>query len=101
MVERRCYGLPRMVTALWSSCFSRQARSTSTWKMRRGKLLLETGKVEVGAKDRYGQTPLSWAAAKGHDAVVKLLLETGKLDDDSKRVIGQTPLLRAAESTGR
>jgi ankyrin repeat protein len=26
------------------------------------KLLLETGKVDVDSKDKYGQTPLSWAA---------------------------------------
>ena len=35
--------------------------------------MLETGKVDVGSKDEYGQTPLSWAAGKGHEAVVKLL----------------------------
>ena len=28
-------------------------------------------------KDSYGRTPLSWAAEKGHEAVVKLLLEKG------------------------
>jgi ankyrin repeat protein len=27
----------------------------------------------VDSKDYYGQTPLSWAAAAGHEAVVKLL----------------------------
>jgi len=37
------------------------------------KLLLDTGKVEVDSKDIYGQTPLSWAAQYGHEAVVKLL----------------------------
>jgi ankyrin repeat protein len=29
------------------------------------KLLLDMGKVDVDAKDSFGQTPLSWAAEKG------------------------------------
>jgi ankyrin repeat protein len=61
------------------------------------KLLLETGKVDVDSKDKCEQTPLSWAAIEGHEAVVKLLLKTGKIDFDSKD--GQyrlTPLLWAA-----
>jgi ankyrin repeat protein len=34
--------------------------------------------AELESKDdREGQTPLSWAAAKGHEAVVKLLVENG------------------------
>jgi len=38
------------------------------------KLLVETGKVDVDSKDtEYGQTPLSRAAAQGHEAMVKLL----------------------------
>jgi ankyrin repeat protein len=85
------------------------------------KLLLETGKVEIDSKDiwdplsppplrtrdglpplsreAHGMTPLSWAAARGHEAVVKLLLETGKVEVDSKDTkYGQTPLSRAAEN---
>ena len=45
---------------------------------------------------QYSQTPLSWAAEQGHEAVVKLLLETDKVKVDSKDKNGQTPLLRAA-----
>jgi KaiC/GvpD/RAD55 family RecA-like ATPase len=41
---------------------------------------------DVDSKDNYGQTPLSWAAKNGHEAVVKLLLETGKVDVDSRGV---------------
>ena len=43
-------------------------------------------------EDSYGRTPLSWAAERGHEAVVKLLLETGKADADSKATDGRTPL---------
>jgi hypothetical protein len=53
---------------------------------------------EVNSKDNeYSQTPLSWAAEKGHEAVVKLLLATGKADVDSKNRDGQTPLSWAAQ----
>ena len=48
-------------------------------------------------QDSYGRTPLSWAAGRGHEAVVKLLLETDKVDVDSKDSYGQTPLSWAAE----
>ena len=63
------------------------------------KLLLETGKVDVDAGDKYEQTPLSWAAENGHDRVVELLLETGKVDVNSRdRDHGRTPLSWAAEN---
>jgi Ankyrin repeats (3 copies)/NACHT domain len=61
-----------------------------------GKLLLETGKVDVDSKDENGQTPLSWAAKGGYETVIKLLLETGKVDADSKDKDGWTPLSWAA-----
>ncbi|KAF8850876.1 hypothetical protein BDZ45DRAFT_557007, partial [Acephala macrosclerotiorum] len=54
------------------------------------------GKVEVDSKNGYGQTPLSWAARKGNETIVKLLLETGKVEVDSKDGYDQTPLSRAA-----
>jgi ankyrin repeat protein len=41
------------------------------------KLLLESGKVDVDAKDKQDWTPLSWAARHGHEAVVKLLKSAG------------------------
>jgi ankyrin repeat protein len=62
------------------------------------KLLLDTGKVDVDAKDKEGRTPLWWAARSGHEAVVKLLLETGKVDVDVKDQERRTPLSWAAEA---
>ncbi|EXK78230.1 hypothetical protein FOQG_17083 [Fusarium oxysporum f. sp. raphani 54005] len=61
------------------------------------KLLLTTGAVDVNSKDAHGQTPLSLAAASGHEATVKLLLATEKkVEVDSKDVCGNTPLSLAA-----
>jgi ankyrin repeat protein len=39
------------------------------------KLLLERDDVALDSKDDYGQTPLSWAAIRGHEAVVELLIK--------------------------
>jgi hypothetical protein len=57
------------------------------------------GDSNIGAdsKDKYGRTPLWWAAANEHEATVKLLLDTGKVDADSKdNKNGRTPLWYAA-----
>ena len=48
--------------------------------------------------DMYGQTPLSWAAENGHEAVVKLLVERDDVKADSKDNCGQTPLSWAARN---
>jgi ankyrin repeat protein len=54
---------------------------------------------EVNSEEgEYGQTPLSWAAEKGHEAVVQLLLKTDKVEVDSKDSHGRTPLSKAAEN---
>ena len=58
--------------------------------------LLENGH-DLDSKDSYGQTPLSWAAGNGHDAVVKLLLDKYRVSLDSKDTeYGRTPLSWAA-----
>jgi hypothetical protein len=49
------------------------------------------------SKDNYGQTPLSWAAENGHEAVVRLLLEKGA-ELESKDNYSQTPLLWATRN---
>jgi ankyrin repeat protein len=59
-------------------------------------LLLEREGVDADSKDENGQTPLSWAAAKGHEAVVRLLLERESVDADSKNEYDRTPLWMAA-----
>jgi ankyrin repeat protein len=58
--------------------------------------LLKT-QVDLDSKDGDGRTPLSWAAERGHETVVKLLLETGRVNPNSKNGDGRTPLWYVAE----
>ena len=58
--------------------------------------LFENG-YDPDIKDTEWQTPLWWAAEKGHEAVVKLLLARDGVDPDSKDKGGRTPLWWAAE----
>lgn len=59
------------------------------------KLLLDTGKVDVDARDiKYGRTPLSWAAGRGHESIVKLLVEH-RANVELKDSDGRTALSRA------
>jgi ankyrin repeat protein len=53
--------------------------------------------ADPNSKDTNDQTPLSWAAQRGHEGVVKLLLDTGKVDVNSKDTNNWTPLSWAAE----
>jgi ankyrin repeat protein len=52
--------------------------------------------VVVDSKDNHGRTALTWAATKGHEAVVRLLLARDDVAADSKSNDGQTPLRWAA-----
>jgi ankyrin repeat protein len=60
--------------------------------------LLRGKGANLNVADDYGWTPLFWAAANGHEAIVKLLLDIGKVDADLKDDYGQTPLSWAAEN---
>ncbi|KAL7941772.1 hypothetical protein V8C42DRAFT_360491 [Trichoderma barbatum] len=48
------------------------------------------------SKDSYGRTPLSYAAEKGYESVVRLLLEKGACLESREERYGQTPLSWAA-----
>lgn len=58
--------------------------------------LYASGKVDVKSKDRLDRTPLSWAAERRHEAVVKLVLEKGAELKTRDKIHDRTPLLWAA-----
>ncbi|OKP14576.1 Inversin [Penicillium subrubescens] len=61
------------------------------------KLLLENGQVDLNPRASDGHTPLSQAASRGHESVVKRLLVTGRVDVDMRGFNKHfTPLLWAA-----
>ncbi|SPO01575.1 uncharacterized protein DNG_04248 [Cephalotrichum gorgonifer] len=51
---------------------------------------------DIDRRNAYGRTPLSVAAGKGHEAIVKMLLES-KANVDSRDLTGRTPLSWAAK----
>jgi hypothetical protein len=53
--------------------------------------------LNADAKDRWGRTSLSWAAERGHAAVVEVLAARDDVDADAKDDEGRTPLSCAAE----
>ncbi|EFX01243.1 ankyrin repeat-containing protein [Grosmannia clavigera kw1407] len=60
--------------------------------------IIKSSHDHIDDRDEDGMTPLSFAAEKGHKAVVQLLLATKNVKVDSKDTLGKTPLSRAAGS---
>ncbi|EFY90700.1 Pfs, NB-ARC and Ankyrin domain protein [Metarhizium acridum CQMa 102] len=60
--------------------------------------LLASDKGDLESRNNDERTPLSWAAEKGHEAVVELLLDTGRANVEAKDTVGQTPLSWAAQN---
>ncbi|PWI64148.1 hypothetical protein PCL_12100 [Purpureocillium lilacinum] len=54
--------------------------------------LLTQGDEAVDQKDKFGRTPLSWAAEYGREQAVRLLLEHDDVAADSRDYCGRTPL---------
>jgi predicted regulator of amino acid metabolism with ACT domain len=52
--------------------------------------------ADVNRVDKYGNTPLSWAAYEGYEEIVKLLLSAGA-DVNLADKVGQTPFWIAAD----
>ena len=63
-------------------------------KAARLRVLLQHG-VNVNAQDKYGKTPLHWAAENGNTAAVEVLLMAGA-NVNLEKLYGATPLHRAA-----
>ncbi|WXC58102.1 hypothetical protein SNK03_004001 [Fusarium graminearum] len=52
--------------------------------------------VDINLADQDGQTPLLWAAYKGHEAIVRLLVKNAARVEKVDQVYGRTPLSWAA-----
>jgi len=51
---------------------------------------------DINKGDFWGNTPLAWAARRGHEGVVKILLRQAEVNPDKADNEGNTPLMRAA-----
>ena len=61
-------------------------------------ILLEMEGCDINKMDCGGNTPLGWAAWRGHEEVVELLLSREDINPDSSNEYGRTPLCLAAGS---
>ena len=83
-------GTPRGFTGLHGSAYLGCVEITAA--------LLELGKLDVQATDFNGNTPIAWAARRGHEGVVGVLLEQSDVNPDKADRWSQTPLSWAAEN---
>lgn len=60
--------------------------------------LLSLGDVDPNACDLNRETPLSWAASRGHEDVVRQLLGHQGIKANTRNMLGRTPLALAAAS---
>ena len=77
---------PRHVSPLWISA--------SNGFVKVVEILLRIKSVDVNAKSISGRPPIFWAAAHGHEEIVRLLLEAGA-DRSLEDIDGRTPLSMA------
>ncbi|KAL5089613.1 hypothetical protein Trisim1_005306 [Trichoderma cf. simile WF8] len=62
-------------------------------------MLLATGEVDINGRDgEHEETPLIWAARKGHKAIIKLLLDAGADVNVKEQSLGETALTLAIEN---
>ncbi|KAH6670150.1 hypothetical protein B0J14DRAFT_517196 [Halenospora varia] len=80
---------PRHVSPLWVAATNGNLRVVQ--------VLLGTKLVDVNSKSIAGRPPVFWAAARGHEDIVKLLLEAGA-DHSLEDIHGKTPLSMAKEN---
>lgn len=59
--------------------------------------LLSIRNIDVNAKDRYGMTPLHFAARKGHVEITRRLIQSGSIVD-ARNARGDTPLYTACNT---
>ena len=59
--------------------------------------LIDMGWCDPNGEDFLGHTPLTWAARKGHEEVVKILLGREEVNPDKPGGVGGTPLSYATE----
>ncbi len=78
---------------MWVLVLAAETRCEAT-----AKLLLDSGKIDLDAKDEDEQTPLGLLVKLGHVAIAKLLVDTGEVDLDARDRSGETPLMLAAKT---